>query len=159
MSIKFGWETSRVSSTAPEVDPFNGAPVLILKPLEGRRRKILFSAGASEALGLYHRTNGLEEQPEFTGTTLSIASEELTSSKFIFVNDNNFPDIKQISINKIEHGFSDKEIYESIANMFSLDMTKENHIMIEPYNQTDVNANLFKISGVYAPQQVESEVV
>lgn len=159
MSIKFGWESSRVSSATPEVDPFNGAPVLILRALEGRRRKINFSEGAVNALGIYKRTNGLEEQPEFTGTTLSIASEEMSDTKFIFVNDNRFPEVKQVAINKTDFGFSDKTIYETLCQMFSLDMTKENYILLEPFTQNDVEANLFKIVGVYTPASVESEVV
>lgn len=152
MSIKFGWTGNKPVNV--ESDPFNGAMVLTLKALSGTRRQCEFSAAAISELGLWQRTNGLEEHPEFTGKTISKAFNDETNEYFLFVNDSNFSDVAQININKTNCGFSDKELYNMVTKMYNLDNTKDNHILLNFVEQDVVSARLFKIDGVYMPTEV-----
>lgn len=153
MSIKFGWTGDNRKVVPANEDPFKGALVLIVKALEGKRRQFEFSDAAIEKMGLWYRTNGLEGQPEFTGLTISRALDDETGDQFLFVNDGKY-DTVAINIHKTNCGFSDKLTYDFLANKFSLDVTKDNYIQLEevPVNTENISGNLYKISGVYTPQ-------
>lgn len=155
MSIKFGWAGESKRNLSAEEDPFKGALVLIVKALEGKRRQFEFSNGAVRAMGLYQRTNGLEGQPEFSGVTISQGLDDESMEAFLFVNDGKY-DVAQINIHKTNFGFSDKSTHDFLTNKFSLDITKDNYIQLEEVtiNTEDYNGSMFKIAGVYTPEEV-----
>jgi len=161
MSIKFGWSGDNKKQTPVNEDPFKGALVLILKALEGKRRQFEFSGSAIEKMGLYKRINGLEEQPEFSGTKISLAFDDINDEYFVFVNDNKFPDTIQININKTNCGFSDKRMYDFLSKRFTFDNTKDNYVLLEENVKEVDNNNLtmFKIAGVYSETPVVENVV
>lgn len=130
--FNFGTTVKRVK----EENPFDSQMVVIMNAVkgEGSNRRFTFSKLAGETLEFHKNTQESDVPPIYTNTTVSTAVKSDNgidpSGYSIFVNNGSVP-APQLNIGKTTNGFSNKDLYEKLAELYSLDTSIDNVLTLE----------------------------
>ena len=130
--FNFGTTVKRVK----EENPFDNQMVVIMNAVtgEGSNRRFTFSKLAGETLEFYKNTQESNVPPIYTNTAVSTAVKSDNgidpSGYSIFVNSNK--DLAPLlNIGKTTNGFSNKDLYEKLAELYNLDTSIDNVLTLE----------------------------
>jgi len=130
--FNFGTTVKRVK----EENPFDSKMVLIMNALkgDGSNRRFTFSKLAVETLNFHHNTSPIDMPPVYTNTAISTAvksSNGIDASGYsIFVNNGSVP-TPQMNVGKTTDGFSNKDLYDKLAELYNLDTSIDNVLTLE----------------------------